>query len=102
MNKNTTNMIAIDDDVRKRIVELVLGEQVNVKSEEEAEFKAAFAKMLEDFTEREITHVLDVVSGKEKEDEIFRILIRRMRHPLRTKRLRELMDFGSNASVLQI
>ena len=99
MNKNTTNMIAIDDDVRKRIVELVLGEQVNVKSEEEAEFKAAFAKMLEDFTEREITHVLDVVSGKEKEDEIFRILIRRMRHPLRTKRLRELMDLAHMISA---
>ena len=59
MNKNITNMIVIDDDVRKRIVELVLGEQVNVKSEKEAEFKAAFAKMLEDFTEREITHSFD-------------------------------------------
>ena len=99
MNKNTTNMIASDDDVRKQIVELVLGEQVNLKSEEEAEFKAAFAKMLEDFTEREITHVLDVVSGKEKEDEIFRILIRSMRHPIRTKHLRELMHFGSNKNI---
>ena len=89
MNMNTTNKNTINDDIRKQIVELVLGESVIVKPEKAAEFKDAFAKMLEDFTEGEITHVLNVVSGKKAEDEIFRILIRRMRHPLRTEKLRE-------------
>ncbi len=54
MNKKTTNMIAISDDVKKQIVELVLGEPVNVKPEKAAEFEKAFEKMLEDFEENEI------------------------------------------------
>lgn len=92
MNKKTTNMIAISDDVKKQIVELVLGEPVNVKPEKAAEFEKAFEKILEDFEENEIIHVMNVVSGKKTEDEIFRILIRRMRHPFRTKMLREFIE----------
>ena len=58
MNKKTTNMIAISDDVKRQIVELVLGEPVNAKLEKAAEFEKAFKKMLEDFEENEIIHVM--------------------------------------------
>lgn len=92
MEKNNVKATEISMDVKKQIAELVLGEPVTVGLEKEDMFNDAFDKMLEDFTDDEINYVLNIVSGGNPEDEMFLIIIRRMRHPLRTKGLREFIS----------
>ena len=92
MEKNNVKATEISVDVKKQIAELVLGDPVNVGPENEDVFNDAFGKMLEDFTDDEINYVLKKASGGNLEDEMFLIIIRRMRHPLRTKGLREFIS----------
>lgn len=67
----------------------IFGERFEMTDEKKAEIFSAVDTVLAQLPERDRKHLLGVISGAEPEDEKYRMTLRKLRHPVRSKPIRD-------------
>ena len=79
------------EDMYIKLVCNLLGVDENEIDRANDELSAAVESVLETLSEEERTHLLNVLQETEQEDEEYRVTIRRLRYPLRSKPIRDVI-----------
>lgn len=79
------------EDMYIKLVCNLLGVEENEIDRANYELSAAVESVLETLSEEERTHLLNVLQETEQEDEEYRVTIRRLRYPLRSKPIRDVI-----------
>lgn len=79
------------EDMYIKLVCNLLGVEENEIDRANDELSAAVESVLETLPEEERTHLLNVLQETEQEDEEYRVTIRRLRYPLRSKPIRDVI-----------
>ena len=79
------------EDMYIKLVCNLLGVEENEIDRANDELSAAVESVLETLSEEERTHLLNVLQETEQEDEEYRVTIRRLGYPLRSKPIRDVI-----------
>ena len=79
------------EEMYNKLVCNLLGVEEDTLAEVNNELSAAVESVLETLSEEERTHLLNVLQETEQEDEEYRVTIRRLRYPLRSKPIRDVI-----------
>lgn len=82
------------DDTCWMIACAIFGEKLKIKEGKQEEFEEKVGNMIFDLPEEEGIHFLKVFFGIMEEDEPFRVTLRRLRHPVRSRPVRDCTTFG--------
>ena len=79
------------EEMYNKLVCNLLGVEEDTLAEINNELSAAVESVLKTLPGEERSHLLNVIQGIEQEDEKYRVTIRRLRYPLRSKPIRDVI-----------
>ena len=77
------------EEVYDKLLYNIFGEIFETTYEKKAEIFSAVDTVLAQLPEKDRKHLLGVISGKDPEDEKYRVTLRKLRHPVRSKPIRD-------------